>query len=154
MRSKTVLGIDFGERRIGIALSDPDRFLATGYTTLDRREHPDILSALAKIIDEESVGHIVVGYPLRTDGKVSPGDKTEAVDAFISSLESRFTLPVDREDEAFTSSLAQDSLRQRGGSKAGGKANRKKRQQDKAAIDRVAACFILQDWLDRQGSRT
>ncbi len=150
MKFTTVMGLDFGERRIGIALSDPSRLIASGYSTIDRRKTPDYLKALEAIIREEDVAHIVVGYPLRTDGRKLPGDKTEAVDAFIAELEARFGLPTDREDEAYTSSLAQEVLRQRGGLRHN-RQNKHKREEDKSAIDRVAACFILQDWLDRQG---
>jgi putative Holliday junction resolvase len=140
-----VLGLDFGERRIGVALSDPERLIASGLTTLDRRRQPDYLLAFEEIIRREKVTDIVVGYPLRTDGEHKPGGKTEAVDAFAANLRKRFGLPVHLEDESFTSALAADSLRQRGGKK------RKPRDwmRAKADIDRVAACYILQDWLDR-----
>lgn len=153
MKLTTVLGLDFGERRIGIAVSDPHRLIATGHSTLDRRQNPDVFKALARIIEEEDVGQIVVGYPLRTDGKQVPGGKTEIVDAFIASLEARFGLPVDREDEAFTTSLAQDSLKLRSNGKMR-PGSKHQREKDKAAIDRVAACYILQDWLNRQEKKT
>ncbi len=140
-----VLGLDFGERRIGVALSDPERLIASGLTTLDRRKQPDYLEAFGEIIRRNKVAAIVVGYPLRTDGENKPGGKTEAVDAFVAKLRERFGLPVHLEDESFTSSLAADSLRQRGGK------NKPPRDwmRAKAEIDRVAACYILQDWLDR-----
>jgi putative Holliday junction resolvase len=140
-----VLGLDFGERRIGVALSDGERMIATGLLTLDRKKTPDALGALAEIVARKKVTAFVVGYPLRTDGLVKEGGKTEAVDAFIAELEARFGLPVHREDESFTSSLAADSLRAR-------KAPKTRTPRDwarrKAEIDRVAACFILQGWLD------
>ncbi len=139
------MGLDFGERRIGVALSDPERIIASGLTTLDRRKKPDYLQSLDEIIRREKVRAIVVGYPLRTDGEIKPGGKTEAVDAFVAALKTRFNLPVHLEDESFTSSMAADSLKQRGG--------KKKKPSDwiraKAEIDRVAACYILQDYLDR-----
>jgi putative Holliday junction resolvase len=139
-----ILGLDFGERRIGVAISDPEGLLASGLTTLDRRRRPDYLSALEEIIRREGVKAVVVGYPLRTDGEIKPGGKTEAVDAFAAELRRRFNLPVHLEDESFTSRMAADSLRQR---------KRAKRPRDwvraKAEIDRVAACYILQDFLDR-----
>jgi putative Holliday junction resolvase len=140
-----VLGLDFGERRIGVALSDAERLIATGLLTLDRKKTPDALGALAEIVARKKVTAFVVGYPLRTDGIVKEGGKTEAVDAFIAELEARFGLPVHREDESFTSSLAADSLRARKAPK-----NRTPRDwaRQKAEIDRVAACFILQGWLD------
>ena len=161
MKAGTILGLDFGERRIGVALSDTGKSLASGLMTIDRRAQPDYLEALDPIIREENVEAIVVGYPLRTDGTAPAGAKIEAVDAFIAGLESRFGLPVHREDESFTSSLAADSLRARAGMGlgAGGKARKggrkgSQRAREKADIDRVAACYILQDYLDnRPGTR-
>lgn len=154
MSATTILGLDFGERRIGVALSDSGKLMANGLMTIDCKVTADPMKVLAEIIREERVEAIVVGYPVRTDGKVLPGGKTEAVDAFIAALETRFNLPVHREDESFTSQLAAESLRQRSG-----RPNRKRKrgrrgggfQADKAAIDRVAACYILQDHLDRRG---
>ena len=150
MKATTILGLDFGERRIGVALSDPGKTLATGVTTLDCRANPGWMEALGDIIREEAVEAIVVGYPVRTDGKSMAGDKTEAVDGFIAKLEQAFKLPIHREDESFTSSMASASLKSRGrGKRKTGKAMARERQRAKAEIDRVAACYILQDWLDR-----
>ncbi len=154
MRATTILGLDFGERRIGVALSDTSKLLASGLMTLDCKQNPKYMDALAEIIREEEVSEIVIGYPLRTDGKIVPGGKTEAVDAFITRLEEKFKVPVHREDESLTSQMASASLKARGGVSMGGKKSGKKHgkrrgQQDKAEIDRVAACFILQDYLDR-----
>jgi putative Holliday junction resolvase len=153
MRATTILGLDFGERRIGVAVSDAGKSLATGLTTLDCRANPGWMEALGDIIREEDVAAIVVGYPVRTDGKTVAGGKTEAVDAFIAKLEAAFGLPVHREDESFTSALAAASLKARGGGagrgkRKSGKAFARDRQRAKAEIDRVAACYILQDWLD------
>jgi putative Holliday junction resolvase len=147
-----VLGLDFGERRLGVALSDAERLIATGLTTIDRRKHPDVFAPLATIIRERKVTALVVGYPLRTDGMEKAGAKTEAVDAFVAALKERFDLPVHLEDEAFTSALAADSLKNRKPARRGaGSRGPKDWARDKAEIDRVAACFILQDWLDREG---
>jgi putative Holliday junction resolvase len=148
MRATTILGLDYGERRIGVAISDIGKTLATGLTTLDCRQNPNYLKALAEIVREEDVEAIVVGYPLRTDGKVVAGGKTEAVDAFIAKLEEKFGLPVHREDEAFTSQMAAQSLKSRGKKKRG----RQDHAKAKAEIDRVAACYILQDHLDHRGA--
>jgi putative Holliday junction resolvase len=142
-----VLGLDFGERRLGVALSDAERLIATGLTTIDRRKHPDVFVPLATIIRERKVTALVVGYPLRTDGVEKAGAKTEAVDAFVAGLKERFGLPVHLEDEAFTSALAAESLKTRKPARRGAKGP-KDWARDKAEIDRVAACFILQDWLD------
>jgi putative Holliday junction resolvase len=157
MKATTILGLDFGERRIGVAISDPGKTLATGLTTFDCRANPGWMEALGDIVREEDVAAIVVGYPVRTDGKIVPGGKTEAVDAFIAKLEAAFGLPVHREDESFTSALAAASLKARGGGpgkgkRKTGKAFARDRQRAKAEIDRVAACYILQDWLDNHAT--
>lgn len=155
MKATTILGLDFGERRIGVALSDTGKSLAVGVTTLDCRANPGWMETLGDLIRDESVEAIVVGYPVRTDGKAPPGSKTEAVDAFIARLEAAFGLPVHREDESFTSALASASLKARNEGAARsrrkpGKARARDRQRAKEDIDRVAACYILQDWLDRR----
>jgi putative Holliday junction resolvase len=146
-----VLGLDFGERRIGVALSDAERMIATGLLTIDRKKQPDVLTALGELIAKKKATAIVIGYPLRTDGVEKAGAKTEAVDAFVAELKERFGLPVHLEDEAFTSSMAADSLR---GRRSASKRPKRPKDwaRDKAEIDRVAACFILQDWLDRADS--
>ena len=162
MKATTILGLDFGERRIGVAVSDTGKTLATGLTTLDCRANPGWMEILGDIIRDEDVAAIVVGYPLRTDGKTVEGGKTEAVDAFIAKLEAAFKLPVHREDESFTSAMATASLKARGGNRGNGGGGKKKsgrahardRQKAKADIDRVAACYILQDWLDRPQRET
>jgi putative Holliday junction resolvase len=143
-----VLGLDFGERRVGVAVSDAERMIATGLLTIDRKKQPDILAALGDIIAKKRATALVVGYPLRTDGVEKSGAKTEAVDAFVAELKTQFGLPVHLEDESFTSTMAADSLRGRK------QPRRSKTPRDwareKADIDRVAACYILQDWLDRE----
>lgn len=145
-----VLGLDFGERRIGVALSDPERMLASGILTIDRKKQPDFWKPLEELIAKKKVTAVVVGYPLRTDGTRRPGDKTDAVDAFVQEVEARFGLPVHLEDESFTSSMAADSLRGRSSGSTRGRAKTPRDfARQKAEIDRVAACFILQDWLDR-----
>ncbi len=139
--------MDFGERRIGIAVSDVEKRLATGITTIDRRQQPDVFKVLEEFIRLRNVEAIVLGYPLRTDGKTSElgQDKTAVVDAFAEELKSRFGLPVHLEDESFSSSMAADSLRKRKGKRT----KHRNFAREKAEIDRVAACIILQDWLDR-----
>ena len=150
MKETTILGLDYGERRIGVAVSDTGKTLATGLVTIDCRRHPDYLENLSRIVRERRVEAIVVGYPVRTDGKpAAPGDKTAAVDAFIAALESRLGLPVHREDESFTSAMAAESLRSRSRGRKRG-SGRGRAAHAKAEIDRLAACYILQDYLDHR----
>src|SRR5690606_19097422 len=105
-------------------------------------------AALGEILARRKATAIVVGYPLRTDGVQGPGSKTGVVDAFAADLKARFGLPVHLEDEAFSSAMAAETLRSRRRPRPGRTARDWARE--KGEIDRIAACRILQDWLDRE----
>ena len=140
MAEKTkLLGLDYGERRIGVALSDVNKIIATGYTTIDCKKDPSPLKTIGRIISEENVEALVVGYPNRTD--CLPGGKADDVETWIHKLKEKFNLPVYREDESYSTQMALECVRNR-------KTKKKKRRQ-KDQIDRIAACLILQDFLDR-----
>ncbi len=143
VQPKKILGIDFGERRMGVALTDSSCTLATGYTTIDCKKNPQPLLVLCKIIEEENVASIVVGYPYRTDGK--QGGKTEDVDVFIKELQKETALPIFKQDESYTSERAQEIIRFNRPSKK----KRKNFKQAKEEIDKIAATLILQDFLDK-----
>lgn len=131
-----VLGIDHGTRRVGLAVSDPTRVIAQPLTTLERGESEAWWGQLAQIIAEQEVEAIVVGYPLTMGG--SHSRQTGEVDRFISQLQARSGLPVQRYDERLTSVAARRSLIQQG----------VKTGHDKGAVDRTAAALMLQDYLD------
>ncbi|MBF0432933.1 MAG: Holliday junction resolvase RuvX [Fibrobacteria bacterium] len=139
-KSGRLLGLDYGERRIGVSISDPEGIIATGLTTIDCKIDTAPLDTIAKIITEKNVVGLVVGYPYQTDGL--PGKKIDDVEKWIASLKKHFNLPIFRQDESYSSVMAQSSL----------KARRKKRKKpiNKADIDRVAACFILQEFLNSE----
>ena len=141
MKKGSLLGIDYGERRIGLAISDPEQKIAFGVTTIDVKNN-SLWKYLEEIIKEENIVKLIVGYPLRTDGKES--DKAKKVDNFIIELENHFSLPVAREDEAFTSSVAKDIIKNRATKK-----KHKNMRTQKEEIDKLAACILLQDYLDR-----
>ena len=134
-----VMGIDFGYARIGIALSDPLRMLASGLETLrwDGKDLTWVLERLDELIAEHAVQELVVGVPTRTDGKAG-GSSELGADAFADQLAERTGLNVRRVDERFTTVIADRHLRQAGS---------KKKKRD--VIDQVAAEVILQDYLDR-----
>ncbi|MBN1615341.1 MAG: Holliday junction resolvase RuvX [Deltaproteobacteria bacterium] len=140
-----ILGLDYGSRRIGVAISDELGMTAQGLATVARRNREQDLNALAALIQSWKVEKIVVGYPLRLDG--TEGIQCEKVERFCQMLESRFGLPVYRWDETLTTKEAEQLL-------AEAHTRRKKR---KALVDKVAACLILQGYLDdlgrREGSR-
>jgi putative Holliday junction resolvase len=134
-----VLGIDFGERRIGLALSDPSGTLASPLPTLKRRagKRPP-LAALEEIIREKGVEAIVFGLPLTLEG--SDSDWTRAVRKVARSLGERTGLPVHFVDERLTSVRAERAVRSLG--------LPKKKREEKERVDAAAAVLILQAWLD------
>ena len=136
-----VLGIDYGTRRIGLAVSDPTGTLATPLRTLARRrgKRPPI-ARIVEIARRRGAGCLVLGLPQDIDG----GDNswTEEVRAFGGRLEALSGLPVHLVDEEYTSVEAIARIG------ATGPAGRQRK--DKARIDAAAAAIILQDWLDER----
>lgn len=133
-----ILGIDYGERRIGLAVSDPTHVIAQPLTTLTRDDSEALWDQLAAIITEQEIEAIVVGYPITLGGTAS--QQTEAVDRFIDGLQERYSLTVRRFDERLTSIAARKALIQQG----------VKTGHHKGAVDRTAAALMLQDYLDSQ----
>ncbi len=133
------MGIDFGRRRIGIAVSDVTATLASPLTTLKRRagKRPP-LGRLLELADRHQVRLVVVGLPLGPDGREN--DWTDEVRDFGRRMGDRSSLPVEFHDERYSSVEAVARLRSVGLPKA--------KREDKARIDAAAATVILQDWLD------
>jgi len=131
-----ILGLDYGEKRIGVALSDELALTAQPLRTIRRQNRRQDLENLAGIIRTYGVEKIVVGYPLRFDG--SEGIQCEKVRTFIAFLESAFGLPVIRHDETLSTRQAEEILQEAG-------IRREKRRE---LIDKIAAGFILQGYLD------
>jgi putative Holliday junction resolvase len=136
-----IMGIDFGERRVGVAVSDPTETLASPLPTLKRRagKRPP-LTALEALVEEQEVGALVVGLPLTLDGSESAWTRT--VRAFGEALARRTGLPLHFVDERFTSVRAERAVRGIGLPKG--------KREEKDRIDAAAAVLILQSWLDRR----
>jgi putative Holliday junction resolvase len=137
-----VLGVDFGERRVGLAVSDATGMLARPLETLVVRGGADAVKRVVDAIerlarDDDGLGRIVVGMPARLDG--TPTHATHRVAAFVDALRKRTTVPVVTEGEQLTSREAESRL-------ARHERDWKKR---KAQLDAAAAAIILQDYLDR-----
>lgn len=132
------LGIDFGERRIGLAVSDPDGRVATPLRTLERSSDAQAIAAIAAIVSEEGIGALVVGEPRRLDG--TSGDAAERVRSFARKLAAATRLPLALVDEALSSHEADARLREAGLSA----------QQRRRRVDAVAAQIVLQDWLETE----
>lgn len=138
-----VLGIDFGERRIGLALSDPTRTIASPLETLTRRAGKRMpLTRLEEIARRHDVGRLVVGLPLDLQGDETPW--CAEIRAAADELARRLEVPVDYVDERLTSVRAERAVRAVG--------LRKSQREEKGRIDAAAAQLILQSWLDRSAA--
>lgn len=139
MSSPRALGVDFGERRIGLAVSDPTNTLATPLETLMRRagKRPP-LKRMAQIAAEHDVGQIVVGLPVGLDG--SENEWCAEVREVGRKLGERLDAPVAFVDERMTSVRAERAVRSVGLSKSS--------REEKERVDAAAAQLILQAWLD------
>lgn len=131
-----VLGLDVGEKTIGVAVSDLMGWTAQGITVVRRTSLENDLTALRKLVEEYAVEKFVLGLPRRTDGSYGP--ETEKIYQFASELEREFALPVEYWDERFSTVSAERILLE-------GDVSRAKRRQ---VIDKVAATVILQAYLD------
>ncbi len=133
-----ILGIDYGRARVGVAQSDPLQLFASPLETVPAAK---IIDYLQKIASAEKVVRFVVGYPMNLDGR--PSEAAADVDAFLVRLREAFPdVPVELEDERFTSVLAHRAMID-GGMK-------KSQRRDKASVDRISAAIILQSYLDRK----
>lgn len=139
------LGIDYGERRVGLAVSDPSATIAQPLPTLQRRrgKRPPA-AAVLKLAEEHGAVGFVLGLPLTPLGDESPW--TAEVRAFGERLASRSGLPVYFMDERFTSVSAERTVRSLG-------LPRRERER-KERVDAAAAVLILQSFLDRRASGT
>ncbi|MGI8710762.1 MAG: Holliday junction resolvase RuvX [Acidimicrobiales bacterium] len=134
-----VLALDLGARRIGVAVSDDDRRVATPVATLTRhRDRSRLHRQIAELVAEWEAGVLLLGLPIALDG--STGAAAQAVLAERDELAALVGVPVEVHDERMTTRIADGALRQRGDLDA-----RARRQ----VVDMVAASVILQDWLDR-----
>lgn len=136
-----ILGVDYGERRVGLAISDPTATIAQPLPTLIRRagKRPPV-AKLLEIIAANDVDAAVVGLPLTLAGDDS--DWTRTVREFAATLEKRAGIPVELIDERLTSVQAERSVRELG--------LKKSQREQKARIDSAAAIILLQMYLDRK----
>lgn len=137
-----ILAIDYGTKRVGLAVTDPLQIIAGPLATLHSSE---ILTFLKEYVPKENVEEIVLGLPTHADGNLS--GPVEALRNFEISLKRMFpAIPLHRVDERFTSKMASDAIAMT--------EKRKSKKQDKALVDRVAATIILQTFLDERSGTT
>jgi len=132
-----VLGLDLGDARIGVAISDPDRRLAVPIGTI-RTGAPADVKAIAELVREHEATLVVVGHPLLMSGRA--GERAHHAERFAEALGGLLGIPVLLQDERLSSAEADRALRQAGRSG----------EQRRREVDRSAATVILQAWLDAQ----
>jgi len=133
-----ILGLDVGEKRIGIAISDPMGWTAQGHSVLKRGKLEEDMAYLSRLCNELQVEKLVLGLPRNMNGSL--GDKAHEIQAFGRLLSEQLHLPIEYMDERLTTVNAEKILLQ-------GDVSRKKRKE---VIDKMAAVLILQTYLDRK----
>ena len=137
METKRILGIDTGDARVGVAVSDELGMLAHPLETITvAKVNP--LERIAALVAEKDVGAVIVGMPRNMDGSFGPA--AEKAKAFIEALRLKVTCRVISWDERLTTVAAQRNLREAG----------RKAKDQRGVIDQAAAQIILQGWLDSQ----
>jgi putative Holliday junction resolvase len=137
-----ILGIDYGRKRVGLAVTDPLKIFASPLNTISAH---DIDNFIADYMASEEVEAFVIGYPVKLNNE--PSESVKYINPFIRKLKIRFPgVPVHLVDERFTSQMALKTMID-GGLK-------KKERQNKSIIDMISASIILQSFLDRKSERT
>ncbi len=133
-----ILAFDYGKKRTGVAVTDPLQIIASGLTTVDT---PEIFKFITEYIKTEQVEQFVVGFPTQFDNS-KPSHSAPLIENFVKQLKKKFpNIPVDLEDEHYTSKLAMQAMID-GGLK-------KMQRRDKAMVDKVSASIILQSYMSR-----
>jgi len=132
------MSIDYGTKRIGIAVSDPLQIIATGLDTVATKE---IFDFLESYLENEAVETMVVGEPMHLDG--NPTHVTPLIEKFILEVKKRFPkIEIARQDERFTSVEAKSIILKSGA--------KKKKRRDKSLVDKISAVLILQEYMESQ----
>jgi putative Holliday junction resolvase len=134
-----ILGLDYGSKRIGVAISDELGMTGQPLVTIERKNRQQDMEAVEKLIKTYAVEKIVVGYPVRLDG--TEGIQCEKVNHFVHLLEARFSIAVIKWDETLSTRTADDILIQ----------SHVRREKRRKIVDQLAAGIILQGYLDSLG---
>lgn len=135
-----ILAIDFGEKRIGIAISDPLKIIAQPLTFIKRKSIEEDINKIKNIINEYAVEEILFGLPLRTNGE--EGTEVKKVKEFAKILNKNVNVKINFWDERWTTKQAEEVLTLFDTS----------RKKKKKNIDRISAAIILQSYLDNRSS--
>lgn len=134
---KRILALDYGQKRVGVAVSDVLLLMAHGRETLQYKSRGELLERLHALVEREDVGLIVIGLPRNMNG--TEGEMSEKVRTFMSALAEQEQIPVVAWDERLSSRQAERTLSDLG----------KSVRQQRGMVDQLAAVFILQNYLDR-----
>ena len=138
-----VLAVDYGERRVGLALSDPAGLIAQGLDTLQTADVVESLASIVDIVEEQQVREIILGLPVHMDG--TAGEMAGKVEALADELRKKVSCDVRTWDERLTSVSARRAMHEMGSTARG----------EKGSLDRIAATLLLQNYLDfRRGKAT
>ncbi|MEJ2151809.1 MAG: Holliday junction resolvase RuvX [Gemmatimonadota bacterium] len=131
-----VLAIDYGERRVGMAVSDPTYGYVRGLPTIDRRElTASLFEAIADVVGEEEIDRIVIGIPYTLEG--TEGKAARQVRSFAGDLASQIDIPIDEWDERLTSEAARRALREAGHDE----------RAIRTKVDQLSAVLMLEGYL-------
>lgn len=142
--SSTVIAFDFGLKRTGVAVGNTLTGSATPECTLIAKDEQPDWEGISKLFDEWRPSQIVVGLPIELDGSENPLKKR--IDRFCNQLNGRYNLPVDQENEQFTSLEAAGRLKQL-------RQSGRKKKVKKEEVDKIAAAIILESWMQKNGHR-
>ena len=135
MKSR-IMGLDFGVKRIGIAVTDENNIIASAHSTISTKEIDPVLFDL---IEQLNIGVVVIGLPLSLKGTKTP--TTVLTDQFSEKLAAKFpNVVIERIDERYTSKIATEAIRASGA--------KKKKRRDKELLDKLSAVLILQSYLE------
>jgi putative Holliday junction resolvase len=153
MARRSILAVDYGRARIGLALADAETRMAQPLSTMERVNRNEDMRRLRELVREHGVKQIVVGLPLRLDG--TRGEMAEETERFAQRLRKQIGVPVEMVDERLTSWEAERLLEEVQGrfiheEKLTGSKNPKK-VQGQMTVDAMAAAVILKEYLDRPG---
>ena len=139
MEEERILAIDFGTKRIGLAITDPLKMFAIPFDTLPN--NISTITAILKIINEKNVKQIILGYPIKESGEetsISP-----LINKFKKELENKTGIQIQLVDERYSSDIASKRILE--------SVKSKKKRRDKSLIDKNAAAVILEDYLNSIG---
>lgn len=133
-----ILALDFGEKRTGVAVTDPLKIIASGLTTVATKS---LIDFLKNYLNSEEVDLFLIGEPKQMNN--SPSESEVYIQPFLKQLTKTFPqIPIERVDERFTSKIAFQTMIDTGISR--------KKRQNKSLIDQISATIILQSYLDRK----